>query len=200
MRAPTTKKGNTRKNRSIRKRAKTKHTQTTTSPMAAQTQVCYMPCNAKSRRQVKHDDNRTGKENQQEVSPTERLCPPPHTKGTKGIPVHACPYRRKVCPYRRKQNKATTATGAQNGMKGQNGGTQNKQREEERTEEATHNRGEAQHTQKQETKTKHTQHAQAATTAPAAETQVQVCYMPRHPTQRTRDKNDNHANKGDHEV
>ena len=102
------------------------------------------------------------------------------------MPVHAC---------RRKHNKATTATEEQNGMKGQN-----KQRCEERTEEATHNQGEAQHTQKQKTKAKNLQHAQAATTAPAAETQVQVCYMPRYATQRTRDKLDNHANKGDHEV
>ena len=73
--------------KSKRKQANTKHTQTTTSPPTAKTQVCYMPsgldlklnnyckkvcympCNAKLRRQVKHNDNRTGKEYQQEVSP-----------------------------------------------------------------------------------------------------------------------------------
>ena len=112
--------------------------------------------------------------------------------GNEDMPVHAPPYRRKVCPYRRKHNKATTATEWQNGR------TENKQRRGERTEEATHNRGEAQHTQKQNAKKKHTQHAQETTTAPAAETQVQVCYMPRYATQRTQDKYDNHANKLDH--
>ena len=115
--------------------------------MAAKTQVCYMPCNAKSRRQEKHNENRTGKENQQRVSPKERLFAPPHAQGMKGMPVH-------VCPYRRKHNKATTATEEQNGMKGQNGGTQNQQRREEHMEEATHNRGEAQHTHKKDRKEK----------------------------------------------
>ena len=95
-----------------------------------------MPCNAKMRRHEKRNENRTGKENQQEVTPKECLCPPPHTYGMKGMPVRACPYRRKVI----------TATDEQNGMKGHNGGTQNQQRREERTKEATHHRGEAQHT------------------------------------------------------
>ena len=64
---------------------------------------------------------------------------------------------------------------------------------EERTEAATHNQGEVQHTQKQKTKNKH---AQARTTAPAAKTQVQVCYMPRYSKLRKREKhNDNHASE-----
>ena len=33
----------------------------------------------KIRRHEKHNENRTGKENQQEVTPIECLCPPPHT-------------------------------------------------------------------------------------------------------------------------
>ena len=46
-----------------------------------------------------------------------------------------------------------------------------------------------------------TKHAQAKTTAPAAEMQVQVCYMPRYGTLRKREKHhDNHANKGNQEV
>ena len=39
----------------------------------------YMPCNAKMRRHEKRNKNRTGKENQQEVTPNECLCPPSHT-------------------------------------------------------------------------------------------------------------------------
>ena len=39
------------------------------------------------------------------------------------------------------------------------------------------------------------------TTAPAAETQGQVCYMPRYATLQNREKhNENHTNKGDQEV
>ena len=56
-----------------------KHTQATTTPPAAEKQVCYMPCNAKMRRHEKRNENRTGKENQQELTPNECLCPPPHT-------------------------------------------------------------------------------------------------------------------------
>ena len=62
-----------------RKASEKKQTQTTPATMAAKTQVCYMPCNAKMRRHEKHNENRTGKENQQEVTPNECLCPPPHT-------------------------------------------------------------------------------------------------------------------------
>ena len=39
----------------------------------------YVPCNAKVRRHQKRNENRTGKENQEEVTPNECLCPPPHT-------------------------------------------------------------------------------------------------------------------------
>ena len=39
----------------------------------------YVPSNAKVRRHEKRNENRTGKENQQEVTPNECLCPPPHT-------------------------------------------------------------------------------------------------------------------------
>ena len=60
-------------------RAKTKNTQTTMSTMAAKTQVCYMPCNAKIRRHKKHNEHRTSKDNQQEVTPSECLCRSPHT-------------------------------------------------------------------------------------------------------------------------
>ena len=38
-----------------------------------------MPSNAKVRRHEKRNENRTGKENQQEVTPKECLCSPPHT-------------------------------------------------------------------------------------------------------------------------
>ena len=52
--------------------------------------------------------------------------------------------------------------------------------------EATRHRGEGQHKKKHtQTKTKHTHVA----------SRVQVCCMPRYATQRTRDKNGNHANK-----
>ena len=39
----------------------------------------YEPSNAKVRRHEKRNENRTRKENQQEVTPNECLCPPPHT-------------------------------------------------------------------------------------------------------------------------
>ena len=39
----------------------------------------YMPCNAKMRRHEERNENRTGKEDQQEVTPNECLYPPPHT-------------------------------------------------------------------------------------------------------------------------
>ena len=39
----------------------------------------YVSCNAKVRRHEKRNENRTGKENQQEVTPNECLCPTPHT-------------------------------------------------------------------------------------------------------------------------
>ena len=39
----------------------------------------YVPSNAKVRRHEKRNENRAGKENQQEVTPNECLCPPPHT-------------------------------------------------------------------------------------------------------------------------
>ena len=38
-----------------------------------------MSSNAKVRRYEKRNENRTGKENQQEVAPHECLCPPPLT-------------------------------------------------------------------------------------------------------------------------
>ena len=47
--------------------SKGKKKQTTTSTPAAETQVCYMTCNATLRRQIKQDGNRTNKEYQQEV-------------------------------------------------------------------------------------------------------------------------------------
>ena len=86
------------------------------------------------------------------------------------MPVHTC---------RRKHNKATTASEKQCLVwRDRKGGTKGY---EARTEGATHNQGDVQHTQKQKTQTKH---AQATTTAPAAETQVQVCYVPRYATLR----------------
>ena len=74
-----------------------KYTQATTTPPAAEKQVCYMPyvcmhnavtsaiqgsyvsSNAKVRRHEKRNENRTGEENQQEVAPKECLCSPPLT-------------------------------------------------------------------------------------------------------------------------
>ena len=37
------------------------------------------PSNVKMRRHEKRNESRSGKENQQEVTPNECLCPPPHT-------------------------------------------------------------------------------------------------------------------------
>ena len=58
------KKGNTRTKKNKGKQANTKHTQTTTSSPAAETQVCYILCNTMLRSQVKHDHTRTDKEYQ----------------------------------------------------------------------------------------------------------------------------------------
>ena len=68
-----------------------------------------MPCNAALRRQVKHDDNRTDEEYQEEW-PNHHAHPrTPHTYGAKGMPVHTCCH---------KHNKATTAVEKQNGIEG----------------------------------------------------------------------------------
>ena len=74
-----------------------------------------MSSNAKTCRHKKRNENRTGKENKQKVTPNECLCSPPHTEGKKGMPVRACPDRRTVI----------TATDEQNDMKGPDGGTKN---------------------------------------------------------------------------
>ena len=42
-------------------------------------QGSYVSSKAKVRRHEKRNENRTGKENQQEVTPNECLCSPPHT-------------------------------------------------------------------------------------------------------------------------
>ena len=42
-------------------------------------QGSYVSSNAKVRRHEKRNENRTGKENQQEVAPNECLCSPPLT-------------------------------------------------------------------------------------------------------------------------
>ena len=95
------------------------------------------------------------------------------------MPVRACPDCRKVI----------TATDEQNGMRGHDG-------EKKKTNEGEKNAGRSPHTTEVEhntqkgtqTKTKHTQRAHVASW-------IQVCYMPCYATQRTRDKNGNHANK-----
>ena len=86
-----------------------------------------MSSNAKVRRHEKRNENRTGKENQQEVAPKECLCSPPLTWGKKGMPVRASPERRKVI----------TATDEQNGMKGQTRGNK-KPTKRRRTREGGH--------------------------------------------------------------
>ena len=135
-----------------------------------------MSSNAKVRHHEKRNENRTGKESQQEVIPNECLCSPPHTWGKKGMPARVCPERRKVI----------TATDEQNGMKGQTRGNK-KPTKERRTREGDHAppRGSRTHKKSTQTKTKHTH----------AASWIQVCCMPRYATQRTRDKNGNHANK-----